>query len=53
MLDTEAQKDKYSAIDEPETPAGKLRGQVGYLQVSMQPTRQGEQGNKVWRRATK
>ena len=33
MLGIEAKKDKRSAEGKPGTPAGKLRGWVGYLQV--------------------
>ena len=33
MSGTEAQKDKFRARSKPDTPASKLRGWVGYLQV--------------------
>ena len=34
MSGTEAQKDKCSAGGQPDTPAGKLRGWIGNLQVT-------------------
>ena len=34
MSGTEAQKDKCSAGGQPDTPAGKLRGRIGNLQVT-------------------
>ena len=34
MSSTEAQKDKCSAGGQPDTPAGKLRGRIGNLQVT-------------------